>query len=432
VRTYAIIGGTVWGNRGAEAMVATTIGRLRERDPDARFLLLSYQPARDRGLVDDPRIAVVDGAPRRLATVHLPWAVVVWLVGRVGLRVPGWLLPRDLAALRGSRVLLDVSGISFHDGRLGVMVYNLACLWPAMLLGVPVVRLSQAMGPFEHRINRLAARHALRRSARSYLRGARTAALVEPLGVDPARWRLAADLAFAYRPQDRLAAEHLDRVEAAAAQLAAWKASGAAVVAVVPSSLVLKGAERDGWDYLGALEALVVALRDRGYRVLLLPNATSEGVDTLRNNDLAVITRLATRFPAIAADDGVVRVEHDLDTASIRQLLRSADATVTSRFHAMVASLSLGIPVLVLGWSHKYAEVLAPFGLEDDAVPAEEALGTEARVREVALPRLWAFLDDLERRRHLIEAALPTVEASAAAQLEELDELLGGLDELLG
>jgi len=37
-----IIGGTIWGNRGAESMLVTTIGMLRQSQPDAQFVVFSY------------------------------------------------------------------------------------------------------------------------------------------------------------------------------------------------------------------------------------------------------------------------------------------------------------------------------------------------------------------------------------------------------
>ena len=47
MKRFAIIAPTVWGNRGAEAMLETAIGRLRDREPDATFVVLLL-PARDR------------------------------------------------------------------------------------------------------------------------------------------------------------------------------------------------------------------------------------------------------------------------------------------------------------------------------------------------------------------------------------------------
>ena len=41
------------------------------------------------------------------------------------------------------------------------------------------------------------------------------------------------------------------------------------------------------------------------------------------------------------------------------------DLMVTSRFHGMIAGLSMGVPTLVIGWSHKYGEVLKMFELEN-------------------------------------------------------------------
>ena len=61
---YGVVGGTLWGNRGAEEMVVTTIGRVRERDPGAAFVLLSYFPDRDRELLRDEDVTVVDARPR--------------------------------------------------------------------------------------------------------------------------------------------------------------------------------------------------------------------------------------------------------------------------------------------------------------------------------------------------------------------------------
>ena len=41
---FSLIAATVSGNRGAEAMLETSIGRIRERFPDARFSVFSYYP----------------------------------------------------------------------------------------------------------------------------------------------------------------------------------------------------------------------------------------------------------------------------------------------------------------------------------------------------------------------------------------------------
>ena len=155
-KTFAIIGGTLWGNRGAESMVVTTMGRVRETVPDASFLILSYYPAADRRLAGGAAtpVAVDDATPRTLLLMHFPFALLCWLFRKIGIRLPDGLLPGPVRRLRACSALFDVSGISFHDGRLAIVAYNVFCIWPALLLGVPVLHLSQAMGPFRNRVNR--------------------------------------------------------------------------------------------------------------------------------------------------------------------------------------------------------------------------------------------------------------------------------------
>jgi polysaccharide pyruvyl transferase WcaK-like protein len=416
--TYGVVGGTLWGNRGAEAMVVTAVGRVRERDPDAAFLLLSYFPDRDRELLRDPAVTVVDARP--LPTV-LTWLGALTARGArlVGWRLPGAVLPAPARALRGCRALFDVSGISFHDGRLAVVAYNLLCVWPALLLGVPVVRLSQAMGPFRHPLNRLPARWVTRRSLHTFARGRLSADFLGQLGVPAGSWSVAPDVAFAYRPEYSLTVENEERVADLRERLARLRAAGTDVVALVPSSLVDGKTTADGGDYVGLLCTLVRDLLRRGAHVLVMPNATRAGLDVRRNNDITVITRLRDRVAA--EPDGVDPaelswVDFDLNTASIRSLAEQCTLLVTSRFHAMVAALALGVPPLVMGWSHKYQEVLEMFGCESAAVDfsaAGEQLG----------PMVDRLLAEHESIRTRIRATLPAVTAASVAQFNQLDRL---------
>jgi colanic acid/amylovoran biosynthesis protein len=418
VSTYAIIGGTLWGNRGAEAMVVTTIGRIRDREPDASFVLLSYLPERDRALLDDPAIQVIDARPKQ-TLIQAGFALASRILGIVGLRLPDAALPRSVRALRGCRALLDVSGISFHDGRLAVVAYNVMCLWPAMLLGVPVIRLSQAMGPFRRRLNRLPARWMATRAFHTFARGHLTAEYVRELGIPDDRWSVAADVAFAYRPTDSLTSENDERVAELGTGLAEVRAGGTEVVALVPSSLVMQKMSGEGGDYVALLHDLVRDLHARGRHVLVMPNATRADVDALRNNDIAVVTALRARIDA--APDGVDQsaisyVDFDLNTASIRSLAAPCRLVITSRFHAMVAALALGVPTLVMGWSHKYEEVLEMFGSARDAVDFSSAADS-------LLPMVDRLLADGEATSDRILKALPAVTASAESQFDLLDRL---------
>ena len=49
----------------------------------------------------------------------------------------------------------------------------------------------------------------------------------------------------------------------------------------------------------------------------------------------------------------------------VKAILGQLDLLVASRFHSLVFALSQGVPVIALGWSHKYYELLLPFGMEE-------------------------------------------------------------------
>ena len=54
-----------------------------------------------------------------------------------------------------------------------------------------------------------------------------------------------------------------------------------------------------------------------------------------------------------------------MNAAALRVVLEACSCAAVSRFHAMVGTLAIGVPVAVVGWSHKYLEVMKQFGLEE-------------------------------------------------------------------
>lgn len=57
---------------------------------------------------------------------------------------------------------------------------------------------------------------------------------------------------------------------------------------------------------------------------------------------------------------------------AVKSLLGQVDLLIASRFHSLVFALSQRVPVLALGWSHKYHELLRPFGLENFVVDHDQ------------------------------------------------------------
>jgi polysaccharide pyruvyl transferase WcaK-like protein len=415
--TVAIIGASLWGNRGAEAMICATIGRIRAVFPTARCIVLSYFPKVDRQLVAaaGSAVEVASATPLALVLHFFPWSLVCAACRVVGLQWPRRLLPAPVRALAEADALLDVFGISYADGREKFLPFNLLSNLPAILMGVPLVKLAQGMGPYHGRLNRLCARLVLRRCARVFARGRLTYELTAALHIG-GRLGTASDIAFCYTPSDSLTRENEDYAATLAADVAALRAGGCQVLTLSVSSVVFAKCRAQGIDYVCAMQHVIRELRARGLAVLLFPNATRADSDATRNNDLPVIAAIAAALPQ--DDPGVVAIDRDLNTQGLRAILAHTDYLVASRFHAMIAGLVAGIPTLVLGWGHKYREILDEFDLGEWAWDYSQLDPVRLLVR------IDEFIAAAPELRERIRARRDSVVASAQSQFDWLNGFL--------
>ncbi len=410
VERVSLIGATLTGNRGAEAMLATSIGRAREALPGARYVIHSYFPKRDRELLKDLDVDIVDAGPAALVLKYFPFAVLDRAARLVGARWPRRLTPHGPRELSDSKVLLDVFGVAYSDGREKFLPFNVLSNLPAMLYGVPVVKLSQALGPFEGRLNRWVGRVMLRACDRVFARGEETLRLCRELGLDEEQLALAADIAFAFTPEDALTDENRDYEQELTARLEDLRSARKVLVLGV-SSVVHQKCVKAGIDYPAAMAAVAKHFLARDMAVLLFPNATREETSSLHNNDLPVIQDIATR---VGQHRHLVPIDRDLNTAALRRVLARGHLLVASRFHAMIAGLSLGMPTMVLGWGHKYAEVLAQFGIE------EWAFDFSSIDPEVLIPHIERFVAHEVELGERVRQHVHDVTASSRRQFEWL------------
>ncbi|MFZ5917792.1 MAG: polysaccharide pyruvyl transferase family protein [Chloroflexota bacterium] len=341
----AVIGVTLSGNKGAASMLLSGVENIARLAPNARFAVLSIYPDEDQAANHDPRVEIVSARPLALLAA-VPLALLWWALARLGLS-PGLLRRnRILAALDRCQLLVDMSGISFSDGRGAVLAYNVACVLPALLLGRPVMKYSQALGPFETVLNRTLARILLPRLALIAARGEITRGYLRELDLENVT--LCADAAFALDETDEP-----DGPEGFA---------GRRLVGIAASSVVRAYCRQRGLDYCRILADFVDGLVAAGeYGVWLIAHAVRRSEKGGRTSDVEACQAI---YALVQHKQHCRLVVEDHPPAALRAFIGRCDFFVASRFHAMVSALSTGVPVLVTSWSHKYREVLAAFGLE--------------------------------------------------------------------
>ncbi len=365
----SIIGGTIWGNRGAEAMLVTTIGRIRKQHPTAHFNIFSYYAGKDEKLVSDPKINIINSSPSALVIDHFFGAILLKLLRLFRRKHTSTRFLAVAQAIMDSDFLLDIGGITFSDGREKFLPFNILTIWPAMILGVPVVKLAQALGPFDHHLNRIPAKFFLSRCKKVFVRGEQSYQFVRNLGLVEEKTEPAADIAFLFTKPFSLSTENHSRVQSALSQIHRRKNEGKRMIVLSPSILVDTKLQKKGVDYADIFLSAMRQLKNKDYFFVFLPNSTREASLKKHNNDILLIEKMRdiVNHQEINLDicGKVDWIDYDINTASIREIVKHAYVLVTSRYHAMISGLALSIPTIVIGWGHKYHETMRPFGLSE-------------------------------------------------------------------
>tara|TARA_R110000868_G_scaffold43633_3_gene146468 strand:+ start:67060 stop:68295 length:1236 start_codon:yes stop_codon:yes gene_type:complete len=400
----SIIGSALSGNKGAAAMLESSIHTLSTRIPGVRFTLFSMYPTEDREQNRYENLDIVPASPRQLGvtinTLALLYRILPPLRGLLRRR------SRAIAALASSSVLLDQGGITFTDGREKFLLYNVASILPALNVKTPVFKCAQAVGPFENPINRRAAKTFLPKVATLTTRGRITHEYAESLGLG--NLLAGADYAFSLELDGSEASSAAETIDLS------FFDSGT-VVGVSPSVVLQKKVDAAGGDYIANIVSFVDAMTASGRKVLIVPHSVRTGTDKTHNNDLPLCREIASR---IDSPDSVLSLDREYDSQVLRYLIGRCDFFVASRFHAMVSSLAMSVPTLVIGWSHKYEEVLEMFEL------SEWAFGHSALTPEYLLERFDALVADRDVVDAKLREHLPTVKSRSLAQADAIAELV--------
>lgn len=401
----SIIGASLTGNHGAEAMLSAVTVGLRERYPDIQVHVFSYYPSEDREILTTVPVTIHSARPLDLVLKTLPQAALSRFAPRLWDRLPPTASKLAVAALLESASLVCVAGVSFVDGRRKHVAYNVATLLPALLLGVPVVKLSQALGEFDDPLVRRAARRVLPRLRLIVARGRSTESALRRR-VPGSVVQSAPDLAFVLAEKSSIVPEN----PSLRPLLADVRSRGPEPIVGVCPSAVLAG--KAGGDSVHAheMERLIRQLVSSRHRVIVFPTATRPRSAATHNNDLPLLSGMRNRLRDVDPE----RLYWIFDVASYSDVLSvvgSCNALIVSRFHAMIAGLSKGVPSVVIGWSHKYREVLESFDLADMSV-IHGSRGPEGMSKLVE-----ALIARRDEFSHRIEERLSEVVRESAGQL---------------
>lgn len=308
--------------------------------------------------------------------------------------------------------IIDISGFGYSDvwgarAAKGGVIWARHCeRWRKPYLCLP-----QAWGPFKNRAVGGHVTALCRLSSVMYARDAVSRKyLLELPGSREREIKLAPDIAFLFDGSSKDAgAEFLAGLGIAPGQ--------APIVALTPNMRVYQRTAGTGLAnvYLQFMAQLARhCMKEWSAQILLLPHEIQIGNGTVRDDRyLCGLLHVALR-----SYGPCVRVVQPCLAETIWSLYPHVDLLIGSRFHSLVYALSAGIPVVAVGWAHKYRELLRSFDL-DKFVMEHDQLDTSAAL--IMLNQVWASRAIV---RDSICAGLPRIRNQVTAMFDDVLPLL--------
>ena len=360
-----IVGGNFIG-KGAEAMMLTVRDAIQEAFPSAVCCVVPLSEVERKQLEKHGFRAV------RRQRQSLVRKILKLILTKTRLVSQQWIDPItvDCTGIANvflvSHVIVDISGFASSDqyGSLNAfrrwMLYHLA-----KCARNKVVFMPQSWGPFKDLGARVFTRFMLRNSELVCAREKVSLEyLLDARCVPPDKALLFPDIAFQF---------HASPPEAGQCILnqTGLYDRNRPIITITPNMRIFERTPGRGIDnvYLSELTNIIkYFLHETSCQIILIPHEAS----FRRMNDAELCRMLIEQT---RDHKRIFMLTGEESAADIKSVIGLSDFLVASRYHSLIAALSMRVPVAVIGWSHKYNEVMREVGLEQwvvDAVSSPE------------------------------------------------------------
>lgn len=126
-----------------------------------------------------------------------------------------------------------------------------------------------------------------------------------------------------------------------------------------------------GRNHIIVFSNLVQYFIKTGIPVLFVPHTTSPNQNEC---DRHVSKQVVTNIKSFIIPVGMCQIiEEELDCQQLKSVISASQFAVVSRYHALVAALSTGVPSISLGWNDKYQDLLNFYNVGEYSVDSRSA-----------------------------------------------------------
>ena len=370
------VNGAGFVNKGAELMLRTTVRRFADQDPNIVCVVAAGR----------------DKPPAKVGAIGAqfiwPSSSLFGMMGRYKLQLainnvasrlvnPERLHPYGLINRFEVDALIDISGYAFGDHwGPGPMKRFIALSDFYKKRNKPVIMLPQMMGPFDRDETRGLFRKLAGNCTLMYAR--------DDVSLEAAK-KTAPDANFQLCPDITICSQEPTGATPAT--------SSSNRVCIVPN-IRMTDSGTSPWpveEYVNFLAAVAKQVLAKDHTpVMVLHDALG------RDGDLA--KSVAEKL------DGNIKMFSEPDPKKLKTYISESKFLIGSRFHSLVAALSSGVPVIAIGWAHKYKQLLSDYGQERfNLVGANDSKSCFEMVDELVNDETFRFSKDtiIQKNLHL-------------------------------
>ena len=338
-KTVAIIGGSA-RNKGALLMLDSTIKLLIQKKIKKVYIFTPFlnedMPFFEQYKNLFKELEVINWSQRNIV---LSFVLSIFKIKKTKIN----------KALYTSTHVIDISGISFVSSRgYKHFIYNCISIFLPSMFECRIIKFPQSFGPVNGIIHKKIANFALKKCDYIFSRGLESKKTLDSININSV---LTPDLGFLAKNN--------------------YSENNRTHIGIQPSIVVKKYFTEKSIDYEKFLTSLIVNLRDRGYELIVFPQAFYVKDTNDLFNDTLIIKNLEN---TITNNENINFINKDLTLDELYSIYSKLTTCITSRFHGMIMSLTSGVLPLVVGWNHKYQEVLEDFRLSDLSFDIEQDL----------------------------------------------------------
>lgn len=318
----------------------------------------------------------------------------------------------ELIDVKNMDAVIDISGFGYSDV-WGVEPTERSLVWirHCRKKGIPYIFMPQAWGPFSHPPIGQNVNEMCRNSSLVYARDEESISHLSRLSDEvKTKVKLAPDIAFKFQGAEK------EKGLSVLKDLGIEKDSFP-LVGLTPNLRVyerMEGEEADS-SYVQLFIKIARFCREKwNAAILLIPHEIALG-QSLRKDD-RFLCRLI--HDGISELGNVGNMSRELTADTIKSVIGNLDLVIGSRFHSLVFALGSKVPVVALGWTHKYGELVRNVGLDEYFLDLKSM--DEEKIMDL-IERAWTTR---EKNKEILSESIPRISGKVDTVFDEVAKAL--------